>query len=265
MTQRVEQRGLAVIDVPITVTLGRARSVSVESSTTSEQAFLESEAGHALAVCPFPRRPNARVARHKADLPRPLHQHDASQRFECRTNRARCVPIRSFARHPWLVARRAPATRLELRERDRSNRGDSPRFDGVDVVRADEGRPVTRVSQAAFRGQLVIAENGPHRQARGRSDVEKGLFDVRRPIPPIPSRARRSSPWMGHVDHARPPPARRAASCQVVSGEAGRHHPAYRRLPGDLAESGKKITFIDTPATLRSLQCAPARQGHRTS
>jgi translation initiation factor IF-2 len=53
---------------------------------------------------------------------------------------------------------------------------------------------------------------------------------------------------MGHVDHGKtslldsvPPGQRRG------SGEAGRHHAAYRRLPGDDRLSGTVLTFLDTP------------------
>ena len=95
--------------------------------------------------------------------------------------------------------------------------------------------------------ELVVQEFGHRVAARvgERRRDRPGGRDRRRDRPA--NRARRWSRSWAMSTTARPRLLDALRKTDVVGARGGRHHPAYRRLPGAGADRATAITFIDTP------------------
>ena len=94
--------------------------------------------------------------------------------------------------------------------------------------------------------QLIAEELGHTVKRVAESDVEEGLFDAADDPATLQPRAPVVT-IMGHVDHGKTSLLDAIRSTNVVGRRSRRHHPAHRRLSGDVARRHGKITFIDTP------------------
>ena len=121
---------------------------------------------------------------------------------------------------------------------------------GVDVIRLlmKQGQMVTITDVIdADTAQLIAEEMGHSVKRVAESDVEEGLFSTEgADDAATPAAARAGRDHHGPCRPRQDLAARRHPPDRSGGRRSRRHHPAYRRLSGDLALAGK-ITFIDTP------------------
>ncbi len=105
--------------------------------------------------------------------------------------------------------------------------------------------------------QLIAEELGHTVRRVAESDVEEGMFDT----PDDPANLLPRAPVvtiMGHVDHGKTSLLDAIRSTDVARQGGWRHHPAYRRLPGDRAVEAAGSPSSIRPVTRRSPPCARA-------